>query len=257
MTEASNKLAIDCGCGIHFLVPTTARGRSVLCPACGASNHVPAETTDVTPPPAPGHPIARTIHSFGAGRLCPNCTDSLAAGTVVCARCGFNTNTGALTSAADRPAIEEVVDEADRDPEPLIHREVISTERGYWLLGFALAAVGAILGGAIWYMVFIAVGAEIVWAGVVTGGLAGAGASVAARGRYMSLRIASACLAIGAIVAARYFLFLMLSLQRHRMPDGYRLIRFSDFFSGRDVLWITLTLCAAMGVSGFGRRHQV
>ena len=128
---------------------------------------------------------------------------------------------------------------------------------GDGLFPFALAAVGAILGGAIWYMVFIAVGAEIVWAGVVTGGLAGAGASVAARGRYMSLRIASACLAIGAIVAARYFLFLMLSLQRHRMPDGYRLIRFSDFFSGRDVLWITLTLCAAMGVSGFGRRHQV
>ncbi|HPF37602.1 MAG TPA: hypothetical protein PK093_03085 [Phycisphaerae bacterium] len=257
MTDASEKLAIDCACGIHFLVPTTARGRSVLCPECGVSNRVPAETTDVPASPTAPVPVPQTLKSFGAGRLCPNCTDSLASDVIVCKRCGFNTVTGELAPAAARPAIEEIVEEADRDPEPLIHREVISTERGYWLLGFALAAVGASLGGAIWYLIGVAFKAESPWIGIVTGGLAGAGAAVANKGRSNSLRIASACLAIAAIVASRYFVFLMLPRQSYRTSDGFRPMRFGDLFSASDSLWILLTVCAAMGVAGFGRRYQV
>lgn len=198
---------------------------------------------------------AQPIKGYSAGRLCPNCTDSLEVDAVICVRCGFNTVTGELSPTTARPAIEDVVDEVDRDPAPLTRRDVISSDGGHWLLGFALSLLGAMIGGAVWYMIGVSTSAESPWIGILTGGLSGAGAAVAAKGRSLSLRVVSAGLAIGAIVAARYFLFEMRSHRPYIMPDGYRYVRFGDFFSGTDVIWIALTFCAAMGASGLGRRR--
>jgi hypothetical protein len=81
----------------------------------------------------------------------------------------------------------------------------VGSATGNLMLGVIGGAVGAVIGGAIWAAIAIATDFEVGYVAVLVGFLAGAGVRWGA-GRGAGLRLLAAVLAIGGMLAAKYFM---------------------------------------------------
>lgn len=100
-------IPIKCQCGKALKVPDTAAGRVVKCPACSQNIKVPvvpggAAKSAPAPAAAPADPESSSMNelfdeegfSAHVAAVCPACRHEMAAGQVLCTKCGYNTQTG-------------------------------------------------------------------------------------------------------------------------------------------------------------------
>lgn len=92
-------IAMDCArCGKHHEVADSLAGQTLYCSGCNSAMRIPApgstESQPVEPVVDSRLKLAGLNRSSDGGRLCPACGLAMAADTVVCVGCGFNTRTG-------------------------------------------------------------------------------------------------------------------------------------------------------------------
>jgi hypothetical protein len=99
-------IPIKCQCGKALKVPDTAAGRAVKCPACSQSIKVPAAPGgSPAPAPEPAPAVSDDSRSMNelfdeegfsehVAAVCPACRNEMAAGAVLCTKCGFHIETG-------------------------------------------------------------------------------------------------------------------------------------------------------------------
>lgn len=113
-------IRINCSCGKALNVRDELAGKAVKCPACGKPVKVvrgqPSKPATAASKPAPGAPKPPTSAPTGnmtaaersrmddlfdeegfsanVAAVCPNCRAEMAAGAVLCTKCGYNTQTG-------------------------------------------------------------------------------------------------------------------------------------------------------------------
>ncbi|MCB9858617.1 MAG: hypothetical protein H6818_23310 [Phycisphaerales bacterium] len=246
MPDPTEKIATTCECGVHFLVSPAARGRIVLCPECGASNRVPKEATDDTVESTPP-PVAQSVKAIGAGRLCPNCTDTLADGENSCRRCGYDLVTGRITKPT-RPAIPS---DASNEPAaaPPGSKVLVQSEVGGFLVGTLLSAVGGAIGSGAWYAIVLTTETESGYMALLLGALCGVGMRLGTRGEDWLGAVIASGIAILAIVGAKYLVYQHVLMYITAQSSGFRTIDFADIFQRADVVWFGIATFVAWRTS--------
>lgn len=212
---ADEKIVISCAsCSAKFRVPAAAVGKRGKCPKCAAEFRVTA------PEPEPAA-VAEAqsdddlLSGLGGGmavapaapriatKPCPHCSGSMPVSAGICPACGkspFATSGGgggrtAVLGAAKAAA--GVLGGAAAFGGPVV-------------MGFALSAVGALVGAVIWAGVAYATNYEIGWIAWGLGALAGAGMHIGVKGSSFTAGVGAAGIAAGGIVAAKFAVFFLI-----------------------------------------------
>jgi len=230
VAETQDKVAIKCQCGGKFRVPAAARGKRIKCPKCAQPLAVPKSAPSAVSKPAPSAMSAKSRpipaasddlladlagHESAApgatpSSMCPNCTASIASDALICVECGYNTRTGQLMGAGasgDIPGVSagEAARSLGKAGAGLLGS--LAGSFGELGLGVTLSALGAILGGVIWYAIARGIEAELGWIAVLVGLLAGIGMRMGVKGQSGLGALVAIPLAILAIAGAKYMYF--------------------------------------------------
>jgi len=227
---APDVVRFRCKCGVKLKIPKQALGRRIRCPKCSStfvaaaptSQQNAAPATAVPAEPARAAPAVTSADHTEAyndesslfselaasetaadalsqpdvqnGPACPNCGSALRTGMVVCQVCGHG-------KPQPKPAKESAAHRAA----PLVGKLAISSSR--FMLGCALSAVGAVIGGAIWYGIAMFTGFQIGYVAIGVGALTGFGMLVGYGQQNIRAALVASALSVGAIMSAKLIVF--------------------------------------------------
>src|SRR5688572_24826150 len=193
VTQANvEQITVTCACGKRLKAPASAVGKKAKCPKCGNVIRIEA------PPPAEEDgldlnalydiaereaQVAATQEAGAPAQMrCPSCAAGIEAGAVLCVNCGYDMRSKKkLAPKADAP-----------EPEKKSRwfggggsgagaggkvKDKLAPQRSIFF-GIAGAAIGALIGGAIWFGVAMATGYEFYFLALVVGGTVGAGMQI-------------------------------------------------------------------------------
>lgn len=211
MSDVTNDtIVLKCGCGTNMRVRASAAGKKAKCPKCGGIMTIPAmaaaprivlsapaanqtaapsDLSDLLPiePAPPAEPAG--------GTRCPQCKIMMATGAKICISCGYNIETGKTLKTTDGTP-----------------GRVASAAKtvGAFALGTTLSAVGAALGGLVWFLVawnaHVSVG-YIAWG---VGVLAGIGMRLGYREAETKAGVVAAGFSAFGIVGAKAVIFFLI-----------------------------------------------
>ncbi len=209
----SDRIEVQCACGVKLKVPASAAGRRARCPKCSATFAVPApagqgitpsgdgwldelaaqERTATSTPPAesaatgtPAEPRA-AVPTSGI-KPCPHCGAALVGDAVLCTSCGYSLKTGQTKKGA----------------------RLGPSVAGRFALGCVLSAVGAVVGAAVWYFVAMKVNLEIGYIAWGIGLVTGFGMALGYRTPGVLPGIVAAATSLLSILVAKMLIFLAL-----------------------------------------------
>ena len=108
-------IRIKCQCGKALSVKDEMAGKAVKCPGCASAIRVPAANRPAGAAAPSGaasgsDSLADLFDEEGFSQqvaaVCPSCTAELAAGTVLCTKCGFNIESGERLEAHMTPGLD-------------------------------------------------------------------------------------------------------------------------------------------------------
>jgi hypothetical protein len=138
---------------------------------------------------------------------CPQCVSPMAAGAVLCVRCGFDTRTGkkisaapAAPAAAKPPLLPYGGSSQKKKPVDRMAAE------GSLVAGILVSALFAVGASVLWFLVAWATGFSIGWIAIIIGGAAGLGMQIGQKGYSAPGGIAAAAMTLMAILLAKFAL---------------------------------------------------
>jgi hypothetical protein len=179
--ETGERISVLCSCGKTLKAPASAVGKKAKCPKCGT-----VLTVQAPPPPPPPPPHAQPDSIDDAlydladqsqqaaaqappplGPRCPQCMAEMAAGAVLCTRCGYDTRTGKSL----RPSVQKAA------PGKKSKKETVDkmAPQASFFKGLAASFGGALIGGIIWFLIAWGTGYELYFIALLVGALAGIG----------------------------------------------------------------------------------
>lgn len=210
--EHPERTEVRCSCGARLRVKPDAIGKKAKCPKCG-------ETFVVTPavPPEAAAPTgllmddlakqeqsgAAVPTALGAGLStgCPNCAAPMALGARMCTACGYDAQTGRTLQGASPTSSPPEVGGAK------VAATAAAKLAGSFVLGTVLSAVGAAIGGIVWYVVAQYLNAEVGYIAWGVGLLAGVGMAIGHRRANPVAGVVAACMAAAGIISAKAVIF--------------------------------------------------
>ena len=93
-------IELQCNCGKVLKARDEHAGRQARCPSCKQLLFIPAPVPLQEPEPLQLEPGDDDGHRG----LCPNCSEPIRTGAIVCMHCGYNTKTGKVTATSLQPA---------------------------------------------------------------------------------------------------------------------------------------------------------
>ncbi|OWY69770.1 hypothetical protein B7486_19195 [cyanobacterium TDX16] len=201
MSDDVEKIVVTCPCGAQMRVRAGAVGKTIKCPQCEQSFKVtapaghqaetqPAELgllDDLAVQESAAKPVATAAVS---SKQCPQCGAVMLGAAVMCVSCGFNVATGQSASAADVPAKRGMVKSA-----------------GTFLLGSALSAGFAAVGGVAWFLAVWFLNVEVGYIAWGIGLLAGLGMHIGHRNPSVKAGVIAAVMSFSSVFLAKAAIF--------------------------------------------------
>jgi len=246
--------AVRCQCGVKLRVPPNAAGKRIRCPKCGFRIAITADgaTTEssaftaptaasaspVARPAAPAPPVRRpaapkpapdegdsllddlmlaessATTTAGADlaahqKICPSCKSAMAKNAQVCVMCGHDLKARPATAPVAKAAKAKAAATG------------AARTGGRFLIGCALSAAGALVGGLIWFGVAVATEREFGLIAILVGALAGGGMALGYRTPSALAGWVAVLTTIGGIIGAKIliFAFVMYSMFSGKTDD--------------------------------------
>ena len=175
MGGSGERISVLCTCGKTLKAPASAVGKRAKCPTCGTVLTVPP----LPPPPPPQNDSTddalydladqseqATQHVPAAPR-CPQCRAEMAAGAVLCTRCGYDTRTGKSL----QPSVQAAT-RTRKSKQPPVDK---MAPQASFFKGLACSFGAALIGGFVWFLVAWGTGYELYFIALLVGILAGIG----------------------------------------------------------------------------------
>ena len=153
---------IKCPCGKLLNVKDELRGKQVKCPGCGKVLRVPAAAAQVAAktatPSEENDSLDDLFMEEGFNRqvaaVCPSCRAEMAAGAVLCTKCGFNKQTGQKLAGHKTPGVDIgmgtlALQKAENDmraDKEVQDRMLKRSGMPWWMLGLVLFVIISAVG---------------------------------------------------------------------------------------------------------------
>ncbi|MCG8408230.1 MAG: zinc-ribbon domain-containing protein [Phycisphaerales bacterium] len=182
MSDANDRVVVQCSCGAKFRVPANAIGKKGKCPKCGEAF------------------LVEPVGSSPAGSLMDDLAQQEQSAEAFAAP-----SHDAQYDHADKTATNAHVEASTGNP-----AVGAAKSAGTFLLGFMLSAIGAAIGGAAWYFVAYYANVEVGYIAVGVGILAGIGMRLGYRTENTGAGVVASALAVLGIVGAKFVIFSMI-----------------------------------------------
>lgn len=203
MSDESEKIVVSCACGARMKVRASSVGKKTKCPKCQRVFEIVAPPAMVTADPAPSEigllddlasqeGAAEAISvapPAAASKKCPQCGAHVG-DAVMCVMCGHNTATGKSVSPAKARTERGVVKAASS-----------------FMLGAALSAGFAAVGGVVWFLVVWYLNLEVGYVAWGIGLLAGLGMHLGYRDANTKAGVVAASMSLASIILAKAAIF--------------------------------------------------
>lgn len=233
-------IRVRCKCGKALKIPSQLAGKKVSCPGCQKAFRIPiekfqaaearargvvnqAQTSNLVATPPPLDDPANTpseldllgdvglstsdvfsdVGSMTEGppidsKSCPSCAAPMASAARLCTACGFDTVKGKAVKGAGGGAVSMA--------------KGLAKATGGFALGVLLSAVGAALGGGVWFLIGWYLGREVGYVAWGVGILAGFGMVIAGQDGTTRAGVTAAGLAAISLIGAKVAIFFFLVL---------------------------------------------
>jgi len=214
-TPPSAIIIVTCSCGTRLKVSAASVGKKAKCPKCqgivtiSAPQKSAAALPTLKVPPAQGSDLLGDLAELGAQAeaappqptvpTCPHCGAAVVADARVCTACGYDLKKGRLLTT--RTATESDAKEK---------AAALAKSAGTFVLGSILSLVGALVGGAVWFLVAWYLNAEVGYVAVGIGFVAGVGMMIGHKVPSMKAGAVAAAMSAVGIIAAKATIFFVL-----------------------------------------------
>ncbi len=160
--EFGMPVRIKCPCGKLLNVKDELRGKQIKCPGCGKVLRVPAAAAKVAAktgkPSEENDSLDDLFMEEGFNRqvaaVCPSCRAEMAAGAVLCTKCGFNKQTGQKLAGHKTPGVDIgmgtlALQKAENDmraDKEVQERMLKRSGMPWWMLGLVLFVIVSAVG---------------------------------------------------------------------------------------------------------------
>lgn len=215
MSAPPTTIIVTCSCGAKLKVSSASVGKKAKCPKCQSIVTIAAPRDSGVSASLPNTPPSGGSDLLGhlaeheqqaaatplppAGAACPHCGLPVAVNVRVCTACGFDLKKGRLltTATASGSAAKEKA-------------AALVKSAGTFMLGTVLSLVGALLGGAVWFLVAWYLNAEVGYVAWGIGFVAGVGMLIGCKDPSAKAGIVAALMSVVGIVAAKAAIFFVI-----------------------------------------------
>ena len=162
-------IAVTCSCGKKLAIPDTLAGKAVQCPGCKQSLRVPAATgakpqvakaqvakAAATKPTEMDNLFEEAGFAVRTGQFCPACSVQMAPGAILCVKCGYHVESGAVMQGhrgnfESEDSTEAILRRADEQMKRAREMDLKMQNTGMpaWMMALILFSLASVTGVAV------------------------------------------------------------------------------------------------------------